>query len=60
MNVMGREIHHRYPMRDYGYLVERSLSECNHPAERVQTKLTDRTDFKGKGLHALEYETGVS
>lgn len=40
MNVMRREIHCYYPMRDYGYLEE--LLERNHSDKWVQT-------FQGKG-----------
>lgn len=35
MNIMGREIH-RYPLRDYGYLGDWSLPECNHPADQCR------------------------
>lgn len=49
VNVIGLEVYLYYPMRDYGYLAEWPLAECNHPSEWVQTKPVDMANFQGQG-----------
>lgn len=50
-NVMGRETARQHPMRDYGYLDDWPLAECNHPAEWVKTVFLHKANFvKGAEL----------
>lgn len=46
-------------MGDYRYLRVWSLLACGHPAEWVQLSRSKMKIFKGKGLPAPEYGSGI-
>lgn len=59
MNVMGREIHCYYTVRDYGYLKNGHCADAIIRSSGCRLS-SDMTDFSGKGHPSPEFRTRVA